>query len=48
MWTVSPEVDKSPVYRKSAAESGSTATMTCRASGAPDVDFTWFKVSTHY
>lgn len=31
------------MYRKAAAESGSTATMTCKAAGAPDVDFTWFK-----
>jgi len=45
MSTVSPEVDESPVYRKAAAESGSTATMTCKADGAPDVDFVWFKVS---
>jgi len=45
MWTVSPEVDKSPVYRKAAAASGSTATMTCTADGAPGVDFAWFKVA---
>jgi len=45
MWTVSPEVDKSPEFRKAAAKSGSMATMTCTAEGAPQVDFIWFKVS---
>ena len=42
--SVSPEVDNSPVYRKAAAESGSTATMMCKANGAPEVEFIWFKV----
>ena len=45
MLTVSPEVDKSPVYRKSAAETGTTATMLCKADGAPEVEFIWFKVA---
>jgi len=48
MSTVSPEVDKSPMYQKAAAESGSTATMTCKADGAPDVEFLWSKVASRY
>jgi len=48
MTTVAPEVDKSPEYRKAAAASGSTATMTCIADGAPVVNFTWFKVVAQY
>ncbi|KAG7155821.1 Synaptogenesis protein syg-2-like 7, partial [Homarus americanus] len=37
-----PVIDQSPKYQKAAAESGRNARLTCRASGAPYVHFTWF------
>ncbi|KAK7106268.1 nephrin-like isoform X2 [Littorina saxatilis] len=41
-----PIIDKSPENSKAASEKGQTATLTCRAEGAPDISFTWYKEST--
>ncbi|XP_069180503.1 nephrin isoform X2 [Procambarus clarkii] len=37
-----PIIDKSAKYQKAAAEAGRSARLTCRASGAPYVHFTWY------
>ena len=42
-----PIIDKSPENSKAASEKGQTATLTCRAEGAPDITFNWFKVCEH-
>jgi len=42
---VAPVVDKSPVYRKAAADKGITAALICKAEGAPNIVFSWLKVS---
>ena len=44
MIAVTPEIDESPQYTKAAGEFGSTVKLTCRASGAPKLTFTWTKV----
>ena len=43
---VAPEIDRSPAFSKAAAEKGSSAKLICKAEGAPEVTFKWFKVST--
>ena len=40
-----PEIDDSPAYGKAAAEKGSVATLKCKAEGAPEVHFVWYKGS---
>ena len=42
--TVGPIIDKSRQYAKAAGEHGHTIFMTCKATGAPDVNFRWKKV----
>ena len=42
-----PIIDKSPENSKAASEKGQTATLTCKAEGAPDITFSWFKVCEH-
>lgn len=39
-----PVIDKSPQYSKAASEEKSTGKLICKASGAPSITFTWFKV----
>lgn len=36
-----PDIDLSPVLAKAASNVGDTARLTCRAKGAPDVQFNW-------
>ncbi|KAK2152414.1 hypothetical protein LSH36_329g02058 [Paralvinella palmiformis] len=36
-----PEIDKTPTYGKAAADKGATATLICKAEGAPDVTIKW-------
>lgn len=40
-----PEIDRSPAFGKAAADKGGTAVLVCRAEGAPEVAFSWFRVS---
>ena len=39
-----PVIDKSPETSKAACETGQTASLVCRAEGAPNITFAWFKV----
>ena len=41
-----PQIDKAPKYAKAASDKGGTATLLCKADGAPIVTFTWSKVSS--
>jgi len=43
---VAPEIDRSLAFSKAAAEKGSSAKLICKAEGAPQVTFKWFKVGT--
>ena len=36
-----PSFDDSPGIAKSASDKGQTGVLTCRAKGAPDIEFTW-------
>lgn len=38
-----PQIDRSPIYLKSAAEKGKEAVLTCVADGVPEVTFFWTK-----
>ncbi|KAL8624534.1 hypothetical protein ACOMHN_005836 [Nucella lapillus] len=38
-----PVIDKSPENSKAASEKGQTATLTCKAEGAPEITFQWTK-----
>ena len=42
---VQPEIDKSKELRKAASKTGVTGYLTCRAEGAPLVQFEWRKVN---
>ncbi|ELU18150.1 hypothetical protein CAPTEDRAFT_184830 [Capitella teleta] len=39
----SPEIDLSPAYSKAAAEKFESAALWCKAEGAPDVNFKWYR-----
>lgn len=39
-------MDLSPVLAKAAANVGDTARLTCRAKGAPDIQFKWSREGT--
>lgn len=41
-----PDIDLSPVLAKAAANVGDTARLTCRAKGAPDIQFKWSRDGT--
>ena len=41
-----PRIDKSPGIAKSASDKGKTATLTCRATGAPKITFMWSRLGT--
>lgn len=38
-----PQIDRSPVYLKAAAEKGKDAILRCMADGVPEVEFYWSK-----
>ncbi|CAH1796696.1 unnamed protein product [Owenia fusiformis] len=38
-----PEIDRSPQYLKAASEIGGTASLICKAQGAPEITFNWWK-----
>ncbi|XP_076438508.1 nephrin-like [Babylonia areolata] len=38
-----PVINKSPENMKAASEKGQNATLTCKAEGAPDITFKWYK-----
>ena len=40
-----PEIDRSPAYGKAAADKGGTAVLKYKAEGAPEVKFSWLRVS---
>lgn len=46
--TVAPEIDKAPQYSKAAGDQGSTVQLFCNAQGAPEVTFSWSKVSQEF
>lgn len=39
--TDKPVIDRSPIISKSATDNGSSGKLICRATGAPNVTFTW-------
>ena len=36
-----PEIDESPTLAKAASDKGQTGNLTCKAKGAPKVEFKW-------
>ena len=42
--TDKPKIDESPEIAKSASDKGQTGKLICRATGAPDITFTWSRL----
>ena len=41
-----PKMDKDPTIAKAASDKGKSATLTCRATGAPNITFLWSRLGT--
>ena len=41
-----PKLDKDPTIAKAASDKGKDATLTCRATGAPNITFLWSRLGS--